>query len=487
MKFLDSNGVAILWSKIKQYVGERTGSVSLDWNSITNKPDGIDNGPFLPLAGGTMTGQLVMNYTGSMRFIHDPESSSGMYLDDSGITICYGANSTDPSRNNTGITIRETGIYNNDNKEDLGVWTTDGGHYGLKTVNGQSLLGDGNITIEGGSSVDNITIDNLDNTLINKLVGIDELEIGSSAGSTSLKPTGSGGYISLSKGSPQKPGFYGVFIKNYVPFKSINGQSIIGTGDIQIEGGSGGDGNNYPTAVGLNPSNNGSLYIAIDRAGLASIQDHVFIHTINGASPFGEGDMKGGTVSASGSSPGLMSVGDKQKLDAIQPGATAVSISNVSGTGTRIATININGTSTDIKAPAAGTRGITQTEADDRYIKRTGDSGMSGNYTFSSASSITAGSFYESSDINLKENISSITKEATYAVDCLAFKQFNFKDDKDKTTKYGVIAQEVEVVGLGNLVKENKEGEKSVDYISLLILKIEALEKRVAELEAERG
>ena len=59
------------------------------------------------------------------------------------------------------------------------------------------------------------------------------------------------------------------------------------------------------------------------------------------------------------------------------------------------------------------------------------------------------------------------------------------KDDKDKTTKYGVIAQEVEAVGLGNLVKDNGET-KSVDYISLLILKIEALEKRSAELEAER-
>ena len=99
---------------------------------------------------------------------------------------------------------------------------------------------------------------------------------------------------------------------------------------------------------------------------------------------------------------------------------------------------------------------------------------------------VTALAFFESSDISLKENIAPITKEATNAVDCLAFKQFNFKDDEDKTTKYGVIAQEVEAVGLKNLVKENKEGEKSVDYISLLILKIEALEKRIAELEAER-
>ena len=100
-------------------------------------------------------------------------------------------------------------------------------------------------------------------------------------------------------------------------------------------------------------------------------------------------------------------------------------------------------------------------------------------------SNVTAVAFYESSDVSLKENIAPITKEAANAVDCLTFKQFNFKDDKDKTTKYGVIAQEVEAVGLGNLVKDNGET-KSVDYISLLILKIESLEKRITELEAER-
>lgn len=111
------------------------------------------------------------------------------------------------------------------------------------------------------------------------------------------------------------------------------------------------------------------------------------------------------------------------------------------------------------------------------------DTRAQGGFVFNSP--VYASAFYESSDVSLKENVAPITKEATNAVDCLAFKQFNFKDDKDKTTKYGVIAQEVEAVGLGNLVKDNGKT-KSVDYISLLILKIEALEKRIAELEAER-
>ena len=166
---------------------------------------------------------------------------------------------------------------------------------------------------------------------------------------------------------------------------------------------------------------------------------------------------------------------------------------------------------------SAGTSGITQSEADGRYVNVSGDTmtgdlnvtghtvnaqtvdvtnvealqiNISGNTNNNAINvnngGVTAKAFYESSDISLKENIAPITKEATDAVDSLTFKQFNFKDDKDKTTKYGVVAQEVEAAGLSNLVSANEEGVKSVDYISLLILKIEALEKRIAELEAER-
>ena len=201
-------------------------------------------------------------------------------------------------------------------------------------------------------------------------------------------------------------------------------------------------------------------------------------------------------------------------------------------TGTVVRSVAINGTGNAIVNAtfenarlnltkgtiSAGASGITQSEADGRYVNVSGDTmtgdlnvtghtvnaqtvdvtnvealqiNISGNTNNNAINvnngGVTAKAFYESSDISLKENIAPITKEATNAVDCLAFKQFNFKDDKDKITKYGVIAQEVEAVGLPNLVSTNEEGVKSVDYISLLILKIEALEKRIAKLEAERG
>lgn len=57
---------------------------------------------------------------------------------------------------------------------------------------------------------------------------------------------------------------------------------------------------------------------------------------------------------ATTSANGLMSSSDKSKLDGIQAGANAVSFSRSLSSGTKIGTININGTNTDIYAPTAG-------------------------------------------------------------------------------------------------------------------------------------
>ena len=57
---------------------------------------------------------------------------------------------------------------------------------------------------------------------------------------------------------------------------------------------------------------------------------------------------------ATTSANGLMSSRDKSKLNGIQAGADAVSFSRSLSSGTKIGTININGTNTDIYAPTAG-------------------------------------------------------------------------------------------------------------------------------------
>lgn len=92
--------------------------------------------------------------------------------------------------------------------------------------------------------------------------------------------------------------------------------------------------------------------------------------------------------------------------------------------------------------------------------------------------------FYENSDKSLKENINNINNSDLEKVSNLVLKEFNFKEDPEKLKKYGVIAQELEELGLSNLVSVNKAtGKKSVDYISLLILKIKELEERIKNLE----
>lgn len=94
--------------------------------------------------------------------------------------------------------------------------------------------------------------------------------------------------------------------------------------------------------------------------------------------------------------------------------------------------------------------------------------------------SVYASAFYENSDIRLKENVHSIDQvDLLKNVDLV---QFNFKNNQNK--KYGVIAQQLEQAGLNNLVYEHN-GNKAVDYISLLVLEIQRLRNEIGELKQE--
>ena len=89
---------------------------------------------------------------------------------------------------------------------------------------------------------------------------------------------------------------------------------------------------------------------------------------------------------------------------------------------------------------------------------------------------VQASGFYQSSDINLKENIASANFSKQVDANNIAIEQFNYKSDESKRIVYGVIAQDVEQLGLEELVYTNDEGFKSVDYTSLMLLKIAYLE-----------
>ena len=111
--------------------------------------------------------------------------------------------------------------------------------------------------------------------------------------------------------------------------------------------------------------------------------------------------------------------------------------------------------------------------------------GITADGTATFSSNVTAQAFYEASDINLKENVSSVSNDIE-KVDKVEIKEFNFKSDETKAKKYGVIAQELEEVGLENLVSVNSDGNKTVDYIAFLCLKIAALEKELKELKEKK-
>ena len=96
---------------------------------------------------------------------------------------------------------------------------------------------------------------------------------------------------------------------------------------------------------------------------------------------------------------------------------------------------------------------------------------------------VTASGAIYSSDKNLKENIVSLkgNKSIFDKVADVDVVSFNFKDDENKNTKYGVIAQDVQKAGLDELVYENN-GNLGVDYTSLLMLKIAYLENTIKNL-----
>ena len=548
MNYLDQTGLEYLWGKIKTYVGTvvegGVGEIVVNWDDIKGKPstftpsththtvsqitdfptnivtnvtisgsgNAVTNASFsdntLTITKGTIEGggdsntvtqmtddttsiywtPLLASYSANnnteTNFVRKLKGieynfSEGYFVINetvSGIdtmALHIGAVTGDMDLGD-GLTINNHGISVSPGGADNSVFRTDGTTSQLKTINGQSLFGTGNIRTSYTASAFDYNAGQFELQLQSTNIGVG-----------TLRATCPFEYSDLA-GTPT--------------FKTVNGQSIIGSGNIDVSGG-GSDGNNYPTAIGLTYSQ-GSLEVSVDRNGMGSISDNIAINwdTLYGKPSWAESK--------------------EITWDDITDPPAFVNDVHVSGSGNAVVNASYSGGILTLTKGtiSTGTSGITQSEADGRYVNISGDTmtgdlnvtghtvnaqtvdvtnvealqiNISGNTNNNAINvnngGVTAKAFYESSDISLKENIAPITKEATDAVDCLTFKQFNFKDDKDKTTKYGVVAQEVEAAGLPNLVSANEEGVKSVDYISLLILKIEALEKRITELEAERG
>lgn len=94
-------------------------------------------------------------------------------------------------------------------------------------------------------------------------------------------------------------------------------------------------------------------------------------------------------------------------------------------------------------------------------------------------------SLIQTSDERFKENIYPISTDIE-KIKGIEFKEFNFVEDTSGRKSYGVLAQDLEKVGLENLVYENEEGIKSVDYTSLVMLELQRLRNEIKELKATR-
>lgn len=94
----------------------------------------------------------------------------------------------------------------------------------------------------------------------------------------------------------------------------------------------------------------------------------------------------------------------------------------------------------------------------------------------------TASGVFSTSDERKKHDIQNVDDASKEKAKTVSLKSFKFNDDNTDRKVYGVIAQDVEAVGLDELVHTDENGEKSVDYTSFLILRIAYLEKMLNHL-----
>ena len=203
---------------------------------------------------------------------------------------------------------------------------------------------------------------------------------------------------------------------------------------------------------------------------------------------------------ATTSNAGLMSAADKEKLDGIQVDADAVSISTNLTSGTQIASITINGTSTALYCSTnVDTKNTTGTSNSTSKLYLAGGTSQSntGVQTYSNSSVYTqsgqlyatqmnaTNGFYETSDARLKNFKDDV--KALKVVSEIPTKYFTWKKDEvtenvDPQLHIGTSAQAIQKL-YPDLVTANEDGELSVDYARLSIIALAAIKELKAEID----
>ena len=180
---------------------------------------------------------------------------------------------------------------------------------------------------------------------------------------------------------------------------------------------------------------------------------------------FGNSSNNGGVIISGNSISGIISVGYYKNLekrkDVVISGGTSENTGLIS-----------------VKGSVKSTSGFVY---DNSSVSGSSSHVLTTNGSYMSLTDI-ANSIQQSSDRRLKENIESISNEDLENAKNIEFKSFNFISG-DKSNKVGVIAQELQDNGLGKFTRHDDADYLTVDYISLLCLKIAQLEKKIKDLE----
>lgn len=150
MNYLDENGLAYFWTKIKQYVQDNAGSIDLDWDNITGKPSTF------PPSKHTHTTNDITNF---------PEFATinGQRIDQGGNITIEGNGNVDLS-NYIKYPLQ---LYFDEYEStadtlylsyETGSGSTPITSVNFKTINGKSILGEGNITVGGESSGSSVQV-----------------------------------------------------------------------------------------------------------------------------------------------------------------------------------------------------------------------------------------------------------------------------------------------------------------------------------------
>ena len=355
----------------------------------------------------------------------------------------------------------------------------------IKTINNKSILGEGNITIEGGGSSytagDGIDITN---DVISVTGKVDTSSFTAHTADTVIHVT-----------SDEKAAWNGKQdqLISGVNIKTINNKSILGEGNITIEGG----GSSYTAGRAIDiTSNRISLDLPIS-AGTGT-NALVYNSTRNVASGYcshaegeyttasggqshaegydttargGQSHAEGGYTRASGDfshAEGYDTITNNQSEHASGQFNVSSRVSTTFGNADNTLFSVGNGTSSRNRKNAF-------------EIRQNGDTYLNGKLSITG--DVTANAFYATSDERLKENIENVSYAKMANAANVNIKSFNFKSDEEKKTVIGVIAQDVEKENLGFIVSTSNDGMKAVDYTGLSLLKIAYLEQKVKELE----